>query len=135
MGKIKFNIELVSLDDGSWHAEATTDSPEAKIFAATENRIGETLVTINRQIKDWIESLPESIRPGYQPPVFAPGTLVEHIKLPGVVLVIVDGPKDSEVHVDQKLYKVEVSSGEVVSVLSKNLLFLEKTDETKEKTV
>lgn len=102
-------------------------------MTATEGSVDETLITISRQISDWINTWPEQMRPEYKPLVFAPGTLVEHIMLPGVTLEIVEGPK--ELYDGRMQYRVKLPNGDVVPVLAKNLMIYEGAAENATKQV
>lgn len=119
MNQINFKIQVQAMPDGTWHAEATAIWPEVKIFThngADEERV---LVKIAAEINSWVESWPEHLRPSYKPPIYAPGTLVEHISLSGHVLEIVDGPV--EIFSGKMQYRVKIPCGDIVPVLGSNL--------------
>jgi hypothetical protein len=121
MNQAKFVIELTANPDGMWHVEATATYPEVKILSTSGNTAYAVLVGIEGKINECILSWPEHLRPGYKPPMLAPGTLVEHVRLPDTVLEVVDGPKDSAVYAGMSFYSVKLPNGEVTTALGRNL--------------
>lgn len=129
MNQAKFDIQLTANNDGTWHAEAVAAWPEVKIFSADAPLLSTAMLEISRQIAAWIDTWPEHLRPGYQPPVFAPGTLVEHSGLPGNVLEVVGEPVDSAVYAGKVKYTVKTPAGGLAVVLGDNLRRLRMKEE------
>lgn len=126
MNSIKINIELTVTQDGTWHAEAVAANPEAIILHTPEHfnetlGFGDVCDDIFDQILDWMNALPEETKPGYRKPGLLKGSYVEHARLPGTPLEVIDGPKESVVYPGISFYSVRLPGGYITTALESNL--------------
>lgn len=130
MSEIRFDIQTVQLQDRSWHAEATTSCPEPMLFVERAPEFETALYSLTDRIGAWMKTFPQP-----EPELFSFYRIndeVEHVRLPGVLLVVKDGPTEGAAS-GRALYKVQLPSGEVVPVLGANLRVLKMAGEAGER--